>query len=182
MLVTLPQWPACVGVHFFCSPMRRTQDLSIRGSLRPLMLHATQTCHNHNETHINIDKQQSPRYVIDRYMLEILCKDMSCLSAPSMMQFVDDDVFVKDRCKPCEAAWNGNNRFVYSSSTSTQVGIEFCLCSSGCVLAPLSLLLAHQIAHQPHPDLVLLFPVFSSASLSMHHSLILTSSTRTPST
>ena len=46
---------------------------------------------------------------------------------------------------------------VYSSSVSSQVAIEFCLCSSGCDPASFFPLLPRQSAYRPRPDLVLSF-------------------------
>ena len=49
------------------------------------------------------------------------------------------------------------SKCAHSSSTSTRVGIELCLCSSGCDASPRFLLLLHQSASRPRPDLFLSF-------------------------
>ena len=51
------------------------------------------------------------------------------------------------------------SKCAHSSSTSTRVGIELCLCSSGCDASPRFLLLLHQSASRPRPDLFLSFHV-----------------------
>ena len=55
--------------------------------------------------------------------------------------------------------------FVYSSSASLQVAIEFCLCLSGCDLASFFPSLPRQSAYRPRPDLVLSFFVWPFPSL-----------------
>ena len=47
--------------------------------------------------------------------------------------------------------------YVYSSSASSRVAIEFCLCSSGCDPASFFPSLPRQSAYWPHPDLILSF-------------------------
>ena len=59
------------------------------------------------------------------------------------------------------------NKDGHSSSTSMRVGIELCLCLSGCVLASSLSLFSHRSAYQPRPDLDLSFrpPATPSDSL-----------------
>jgi hypothetical protein len=57
-------------------------------------------------------------------------------------------------CRPSRITTNEDG---HSSSTSTRVGIEYCLRSSGCVSASSLSLFSHQSAYQPRPDLDLSF-------------------------